>query len=211
MADIAKNTRTLVLADAAFIKNLADGMNGQLAEVAEIKAALDAANGRLLPFLILALTGVSKVTEEDWSKDWAAPSMASYTASGRYKVDDRGVSLSARSAVSALKVCVIALTHGYEPKAGESLFTFTGFARETLKAKGLLKADKSGAKKTAQRASTVGKVATAEKMAHVAAFALAGKDQAFADKLALVAGDYREEFELWFDALMARQAKRLAA
>lgn len=198
----------------AFVANIVAGMSGQIDAVAAAKALLDETAGRALPFLIMHLQEAPKVTEADWASTWAAPALAGYMASGRYKLDAKGVSLSARSAVSALKVCVIALTNGITPGAGDSLFSFTTEARKECAKRGLIAGQgghaNSGNKKAAERKSPQAEASKATS-AQAAAFVLADKDLAFATKLELAAGDYREEFEAWFDAMMARQARRASA
>lgn len=205
-------TTQSVTIDAGFIAGVATGLCSLIGEAAIAAKTLEDTKGRQLPFLMASLQGAPKVTAKDWADHWAKPTYDAYMASGRYAIDAKGVSLAARSAVSALKVCVIALTHGIEPGAGDSLFSFTKEARAECARKGLIEGVAkagSGNKKASARKSPAQAAKAAQTVeAHALAFAL--NDKALAGKLMACVSDYRVEFETWFDTLVAIKA-RLAA
>jgi len=199
------------VASPEFIASLGKDYNASVVALDNAKAALIELSGAQLPFLVQRLDGIAKVTEETWASDWKEAQEAAYKASGRSKQTDAAkLALSMGSAVSLLKVAVIALTHNVQPLKGETITTYVNRARPILQGRGTLKGKVKEAAERENRKAPVN-AGKAKLDSASAAFALAGKDQAFADKLARVAADYREEFEDWFDMLMIKEARRAPA
>jgi hypothetical protein len=176
-------------------------------------ASLVAAKLTLLDGIKSALKGVPAVDDDDWAKGWAQPVYDALKASGRYTVDDKGVSLSARVAASTLKVAVIALTNEYEPEDKDtSLKSFVSRVRPELAKEGLIEAPTAGAKKKdGERKST------AKEDARNAALALVcGRDKHRAKLLGVILMDYLEELDDWMSEIIVerdnqRRGKRRAA
>jgi hypothetical protein len=162
-------------------------------------ASLVSAKASLLSSLQSALKGADPVDDDVWAKDWAEPVGKALIASGRYTVDDKGQSLSARSAASTLKVAVIAITNEFEIEPGDtSLKSFVQRVRPLLADDDLIPAPTAGAKKKdGERKSN-----TREAALDAACFLAAGKDRQRAKMLKLIMGSHAEAFDDWADAFV---------
>jgi len=186
---------------------IVSGLGGIASDIGAAKALFEQARGKQLPFLVLALQGVQPITSEIWERSREA-AFAQYqadgVAAGRFKLDAKGISPSARSGFAAIKVCAMALTHGLEPKPGQNLQDFTSDARKRCVTLGLIEGptqrqqDLAAERAAAAKNPAAPEEASAEKQRAAALALITNNDLALAAKLALCAGEHREAFEAWF-------------
>lgn len=207
----------------AFILNACATFNASMKGVGDANAEAIRLKVSLLASVANTLEGVRPISEPDWTSKWKEQADKSYLASGRSsQTDPEKLKLSMGSAVGLQKVITLGLTNGIAPLKGETAKSYGDRALKVLKARGIISYKKGEKEKLLRSANTrdtdkpAPRTPSKSEPAAVvtpalAAFTLAGADQAKADKLALIAGDFWPEVEMYFDALMVRLAARKAA
>lgn len=120
-----RTPRSIVSAPKAFVSKLVDAFTSG-------EAAVTAARVNQLTGVALALEGYNgKVDGKAWKETWAKPVKEALIAAG-YGDASAGVT------ASRLRLAVIGVTNGYEPKTDETLQSYGERVREPLTTKGVI-------------------------------------------------------------------------
>jgi hypothetical protein len=178
------------LTGSALASALASAFLAGRETVAAAANAFQVAKASTLTGLAAVLVNQPPMSEAQWLL--IAPDvMASFIASGKYKIDVVATdttlarSLSASTAVSTVKVAVLGLTNDFEPIAADgtpytSLAAYVADTREELKTAGILADTTQGAKTKSEERKSTDKADKADKA--IAARAEALKVVAWGDK-----------------------------